>query len=98
MSPDELTSKQPVAPLDYTADLSYPLLGIFGNDDHGPTPEQVNQLEKALKQQGKVYEFHRYDGAGHSFFYYNRPSYRQEQAVDGWQKVFAFLDRTLKGA
>jgi carboxymethylenebutenolidase len=94
MTPEELTPKQPVAPVDYTADLSCPVLGIFGNEDHSPTPEQVNQLEEALKQHGKSYEFHRYDGAGHGFFYHNRPNYRQEQAVDGWNKVFAFLDRT----
>ncbi len=98
MAPEELTSKQPVAPLDYTKDLTIPLLGIFGNEDHGPTPEQVNQHEALLKQLGKEYEFYRYDGAGHGFFYYHRPSYRQEQAADGWQKVFAFLSKHLKGA
>ena len=98
MTQEELTPKQPVAPIDYTKDLNCPLLGIFGNDDHGPTPRQVNQHEEALKKHGKNYEFHRYDGAGHGFFYYNRPNYRQEQAVDGWQKVFAFLDKNLKGA
>src|SRR4030042_90217 len=44
MTPEELTPKQPVAPVDYTADLSCPVLGIFGNDDQSPTPDQVNQL------------------------------------------------------
>src|SRR4030042_1283257 len=83
MTPEELTPKQPVAPVDYTADLSCLVLGIFGNDDQSPTPEQVNQLEQALKRHGKAYEFHRYEGAGHGFFYYNRPSYRQEEAVAG---------------
>ena len=97
MTPDELTPKQPVAPIDYTADLSCPVLGIFGNEDHSPTPEQVNILEEALKKNGKSYEFHRYDGAGHGFFYHNRPNYRQEQSVDGCQKVFAFLDKNMKG-
>lgn len=97
MAHEELTPKQPVAPVDYTADLSCPVLGIFGNEDRSPTPEQVNQLEAALKQHGKDYEFHRYDGAGHAFFYHNRPSYRVEQAMDGWGKVWAFLDRHLKG-
>jgi len=97
MTPEELTPKQPVVPIDYTADLSCPVLGIFGNEDQSPTPEQVNILEEALKKNGKSYEFHRYDGAGHGFFYHNRPNYRQEQAVDGWQKVFAFLNKTLKG-
>jgi carboxymethylenebutenolidase len=98
MTPEELSPKYPVSPIDYTADLSCPLIGIFGNDDQNPNPEQVNKLEEALKKYGKTYEFHRYDGAGHGFFYYQSPAYRQAQAVDGWTKVFAFLDRSLKGA
>ena len=96
-SKDELTAKQPVAPIDYTKDLSCSMIGLFGNDDKSPSPEQVNQHEAELKKHGKNYEFHRYDGAGHGFFYYDRPAYRQEQAVDGWKKVFAFLEKHLKG-
>jgi carboxymethylenebutenolidase len=93
---DQLTDKRPVAPIDYTKDLSAPVLGLFGNDDQAPTAEQVNQHEEALKQAGKKYEFHRYDGAGHGFFYYHAPLYRQQQAMDGWAKVFDFFGRYLK--
>jgi carboxymethylenebutenolidase len=95
MSKDDLTPAQPVAPLEYTKDLSCPLLGLFGDEDHSPTPEQVNQHEEVLKKLGKIYEFHRYPGAGHGFFYHHRPMYRQEQAVDGWNKVFAFFEKYL---
>lgn len=96
MTPEDLSPKYPVSPLDYTADLSCPILGIFGDDDTSPNPDQVNQHEAELKKHGKTYEFHRYPGAGHGFFYHNRPNYRQAQAVDGWQKVFAFLEKYLK--
>jgi carboxymethylenebutenolidase len=95
-SKEELTPKQPVAPIDYTKDLSCPMIGIFGNDDKSPAPDQVNQHEAELKKHGKNYEFHRYDGAGHGFFYYDRPAYRQEQTVDGWKKVLAFCEKNLK--
>ena len=95
MPKEDPNPKQPVAPIDYTKDLSCPLLGIFGNEDKSPSPEQVNQHEAELKKHGKNYEFHRYDGAGHGFFYYDRPAYRQEQAVDGWKKIFAFLEKHL---
>ncbi len=95
MAPSELTVKQPVAPIDYVRDLPCPLLGIFGEDDKSPPPEHVALLEAALKQHGKAHEFHMYPNAGHGFFYHNRPAYRQEQAVDGWAKVFEFLGRTL---
>lgn len=95
MSEAELSPKYPVAPLAYTANLSCPLLGIFGEEDHSPTPAQVAIHEQELKKQGKSYEFYTYPKAGHGFFYYNRPNYRQEQAVDGWQKIWAFLQKHL---
>jgi len=95
MKPEELNSNFPVAPIDYTKDLPCPILGLFGNEDSSPSPEQVDLHEAELKKNNKVYEFYRYDGAGHGFFYYHRPNYRQEQAVDGWQKLFAFLEKYL---
>jgi carboxymethylenebutenolidase len=97
MSAEELTPARPVSPLDYTEDLNTPLLGIFGNDDKYPTPELVDQHEAELKKHGKDYEFHRYDGASHGFFYYQAPMYRPEQAMDGWEKVFSFFSRQLSG-
>lgn len=95
MAQNELTPKQPVAPIDYTKDLACPLLGLFGEEDQNPTPAQVDQHEQELKRLGKTYEFHMYPKAGHGFFYYNRPAYRVEQAVDGWEKIFAFLGKYL---
>jgi carboxymethylenebutenolidase len=91
----ELTPQRPKAVIDMTSSLNIPLLGLFGNDDQNPSPEQVNQHEAALKAAGKDYEFHRYDGAGHGFFYYQTPLFRQEQAMDGWSKVFAFFEKNL---
>jgi carboxymethylenebutenolidase len=94
---ESLTPKQPVAPVDYTKDLKAPLLGLFGNDDQRPSPADVNIHEEELKKHAKNYEFHRYDGAGHGFFYYDRPIYRQQQAMDGWGKVFDFFGKHLNG-
>lgn len=98
MKKEELTSAQPVAPIEYTKGLNCPILGLFGQEDQGPSPEQVALHEQELNQSGKSYEFHMYPGAGHGFFYYHRPMYRQEQAVDGWQKVFTFLGKYLQTA
>ena len=94
--PERLSSKQPVAPVDCADGIRCPLLGIFGNDDKFPPPEDVDKLEAVLREKGKDYEFHRYDGAGHGFWYYDRPMYRQEQAMDSWNKVLAFFDKHLK--
>jgi carboxymethylenebutenolidase len=95
MAQDQLNPKQPVSPIDYTQDLSCPLLGLFGEEDQAPTVEQVALHEEELKKHGKDYEFHMYPNAGHGFFYYDRPMYRVEQALDGWQKVFAFFGKHL---
>ena len=89
MGPDELNAKKPVAPIDMTKDLSCPILGLFGNDDRAPSPEQGPEIqhEAELKKHGKNLEFHRYDGAGHGFFYWHRPLLRPEQCMDAWGKI-----------
>jgi len=95
MAKEDLTPNRPVAPIEYTKDLSCPILGLFGEEDKSPTPEQVTLHEAELKKHNKTYEFHMYPKAGHGFFYYDRAAYRQEQAVDGWKKTFAFLEKYL---
>jgi carboxymethylenebutenolidase len=94
--PAGLTPRQPVDPLDYTKDLSCPLLGLFGREDKRPSPEHVAKTEAELKKWGKTYEFHTYDNAGHAFFWVDNPRYRQAAAVDGWKKVFQWYEKYLR--
>jgi carboxymethylenebutenolidase len=84
-----------VSAIEQTPKMNAPLLGIFGNDDRNPDPEQVNKTEAELQRLGKTYEFHRYDGAGHGFFGWERPGYRPEQAVDAWGHVWAWFEKHL---
>ena len=94
---EELSLTRPVAPIDYTAQIAAPLLGLFGNDDTHPSPAQADQYDAELKRHGKAYEFHRYDGRRPWLFYYHTPVYWPEQAMDGWEKVFGFFSRGLSG-
>ena len=94
-NPDQLTPRQPVAPLDMTKDMNCPLLGIFGADDQRPSPADTARTEEELKRFGKDYEFHTYEGAGHGFFAVDRPGYRSVQATDAWKKVLAFCEKHL---
>jgi carboxymethylenebutenolidase len=81
--------------VDLAPNLSCPLLGLFGAEDKYPSPADVAELEKALVEAGKTYEFHSYDGAGHAFFSTDRPAYRPEAATDGWARIWDFFGRYL---
>lgn len=83
--------------LDLAANLSCPLLGLFGLDDRFPAPAAVATLDAELNKLDKQQEFHSYEGAGHSFFSVDRPAYRPEAAVDGWRRIDDFFATYLKG-
>jgi carboxymethylenebutenolidase len=76
------------------------MLGNFGAEDQGPSPDQVTQFEAALKSAGKKVDFKIYPGAGHAFANVNNPwgGYRPAAAKDAWQRTIMFLDRELKRA
>ena len=93
--PEGLTPRQPVDPLDFTKDLSCPLLGLFGREDKRPSPEHVAKTEAELKKWGKTYAFHTYDNAGHDFFWVGTPRYRYAAAVEGWKRVFQWYEKYL---
>jgi carboxymethylenebutenolidase len=76
-------------------DLSCPLLGLFGADDHNPAPDEVETLARTLTAAGKQFEFHTHAGAGHAFMATNRPSYRVQAAADAWHQMFDFLGHHL---
>ena len=96
MSKNDLSPANPVAPIDLTSELGCPLLGIFGNDDQSPSPDQVDLHEQELKKYGKDYTFYRYDGAGHGFWSHDREGYRPVQAMDSQKKAFEFFDKHLR--
>jgi carboxymethylenebutenolidase len=75
--------------------LRAPLLGLFGVEDARPSPEHVAELVEILTANGKEFEFHSYDDAGHAFFGVDRPSYRVAAANDGWERITAFFAAKL---
>ena len=93
--PEELSPRQPVAPIDLTKDLQCPLLGLFGIEDKRPSPADAAKTEEALKKCGKTYEFHTYEKAGHAFIAVDREAYRVHAALDGWKRVFAWFGKHL---
>jgi carboxymethylenebutenolidase len=91
-----LTDKNDAAPkssIDLAAEVKEPVLGLYGEADTGITPDQVQQMEAALKAAGKTAEFHEYPGAPHGFVADYRPSYRKDSAEDAWAKMTAWLKK-----
>lgn len=77
--------------------ITCPVLGIFGNEDQNPSPEDVDVMDAALTEAGIEHTFHRYDGAGHGFQDYTNPDrYREGPANDAWDKLLDFLGKELK--
>lgn len=74
------------------------VLGNFGAEDKGPSPEQVKSFQAALKKAGKNVDFKIYPKAGHAFANVNNPwgGYREEAAKDAWARTIAFFKKELK--
>jgi carboxymethylenebutenolidase len=74
-----------------------PVLGNFGADDHGITPDDVHAFEKFMRARGRLLNVKIYDGAGHAF---ENPSntngYRPEAAADALKRTIDFLNALLK--
>jgi carboxymethylenebutenolidase len=79
------------------AQIQPAILGIFGGQDKGITPDSVKAFEKEMKKQGKPIEVHIYKDAGHAFENPgNKDGYRAADAKDAWSKTLSFFDRKLK--
>jgi carboxymethylenebutenolidase len=80
------------------ARIQAPVLGNFGAEDKGPSPEQVKAFEAAMKKAGKTVDVKIYEGAGHAFANVNNPwkGYREAAAKDAWSRTVAFFTRHLK--
>lgn len=78
---------QPKHPIDVAASLRAPVLGLYGGDDSGIPLDTVEQMRKALKAQASPSEIIVYPNTPHGFHADYRPSYRREQAEDGWKRL-----------
>ena len=77
--------------------INAPILGLFGGQDHGITPDDVHKFEATMKQMGKKIDVKIYDDAGHAFENpNNKGGYRPEDAANAWQRTVLFLAENLK--
>jgi carboxymethylenebutenolidase len=84
------------APIHLLRNMPCPVAGFFGNDDKNPSPDDVARIGAELDRHGKTRAFHSYDGCGHAFQnFLNLENYRPKAARDSWDKMVAWLAKSL---
>ena len=79
------------------AALDHEVYGTFAALDGGPSPESVAAFEAALRAAGVEHDLHIYDDVNHGFWLRvdGDPDLRTAPAADAWQRLKAYLERTL---
>jgi carboxymethylenebutenolidase len=84
--------------LDFLQGAKAPILGLYGEQDHGIPLEKVNHLDQELDKLPIPHEIHIYPGAGHAFFNDSRHSaYQPEAAKDAWERTLQWFHKHLTG-
>jgi carboxymethylenebutenolidase len=78
---------QPKHPVDIASTLTVPVLGLYGGEDTGIPVNTVEQVREKLKSSSSKSEIVVYPHAPHAFFADYRPSYRETEAKDGWERL-----------
>ena len=78
------------APIDRVAEMTCPILGLFGGADPGIPPEAVVAFDQALAAASVPHELISYPGAPHSFFDRHQTAYASESA-DAWKRILDFI-------
>ncbi len=84
----------PVKEEDKIQEIEADVLGIFGSQDSGITPEVVNTFEEQMEEADKEITVHMYE-AGHGFANPSNPKYDEEATEDAYAKTLAFLKAHL---
>ena len=86
----------PVTGFDLAKDIKIPFLGLFGETDKNPTPEDAKKFGELVRAHNPTVEIVIYPGAGHAFHADYRPSYNKAAAEDGWNRCVGWFNKHLK--
>ena len=82
---------QPRTAGDVAAELKCPLLGLYGGQDASIKVADVQAAAARARAAGQDVQITAYPDAPHGFHADYRPSYREADAKDGWQRMLAFF-------
>jgi carboxymethylenebutenolidase len=89
----ETTPLQPKYPIDVVAELKAPVLGLYGGQDQGIPLTDIEKMRAALAAANNPSQIVVFPEAGHGFNADYRPSYRAEDAREGWRQALAWFRR-----
>jgi len=84
------------SPLARTGEIQCPIMLFFGGKDPLIPQAHVEQINKALTDNGKSFDLKIYPEATHGFFCNERESYHADSAKDAWEKFKDFFKKHLK--
>lgn len=89
---------KPLHPVDIAAKLNAPVLGLYGAADTGIPVSTVDTMKAALANgsaAAKASTFVVYPDTPHAFHADYRPSYREKEAKDGWNRAVEWFKKYL---
>lgn len=84
------TSTEQLAP------ITWPVLGVFGDQDQIIPTAMVRDFETSLETLGIEHEVYIYEGVGHAFANPSNPNFAPEPTADAWNKTLNFLAAHLQ--
>lgn len=84
----ELTPKNPV---DIAGEVKCPILALYGGSDQSIPLETVNKRQAACRAANKTCEGVLYADTPHGFNADYRPTYREREAKDGWERMLTWF-------
>jgi carboxymethylenebutenolidase len=82
---------RPVTDTASLSSISWPILGIFGDQDQAIPVESVKQFASALNASSITNEIYLYENVGHAFANPSGDNYASKETADAWQKTIGFL-------
>jgi carboxymethylenebutenolidase len=80
-------------PIDVVNNVRAPVLGLYGGDDAGIPLKSVGEMNDALRKRlmSEPSLIHVYPNTPHAFHADYRPSYREKEAWDAWDRCIAWF-------
>lgn len=89
----DVNSLTPQNPIDIAASLNVPILGLYGGKDDYIPNDTVMKMQEVLKSGKSGSEIIIYPDIPHGFHADYRPTYREKEATDAWQKLQNWLKK-----